>query len=282
MRTIYPGCVCGRCARQRLRVRRAKDHGIYVRVSPEEAQAALDKMIADGMDGYAVSTAVGVPRSTANWWVRQRRRGKPILFGPVTARQLVNAGPPTAGHIGGFAPILATRMLRALACMGYGVNSLGRTMEEEGIAVGNPRSILFNFRDGRRPVIDIELLEAIKTLYRRYEMTPAPANRYTNHTRVIAQGHRWAPPLAWDNIEDPDDTPQGAHQRGQDKSRNKGSVDTVTVDRAILGDRTVRLTAGEKALVVQRMQASGVSFDKITKRTGITKPERYTEQEEAS
>lgn len=269
-RSILSSCNCKRCTRQRNYIRRLISYGRYNRVRPDQALAVLDRMLADRWDGRAIATATGVPVGTANHWVKVRRRGSYINLGADSCRALAEAGEPTDGHIGGAAIIVAKRKLQALARLGWGVKELATAMQAAGLTTANQKSLLFDHRYGRRPIIEVKLLTAINITYQRLQMKAAPDDRHHAHVRNDAARKRWAPPLAWENIEDPDEKPTGRHHSGWDHTRHHESVDEVAVWRAASGDsQELPLTRAEKAAVVEVMREAGKTDREIERVTGI-------------
>lgn len=110
----------------------------------------------------------------------------------------------------------------------------------------------------------------VDALYRELCMTVGPSR----WTRTWAVGRGYAPPLAWDDIDDPDERPKTG-QRG----RGRTDVDPVVVQRAIAGDR-LPLTTAERFAVVAALRARGMSLVRIEAHTGITKAERYIDRTE--
>lgn len=93
-------------------------------------------------------------------------------------------------------------------------------------------------------------------------------------TRAHARRNQWPPPLAWDDVDDPDEQPHGLRER-----HTKHDVDPVVVERVIAGDR-LPMTRAERFAVVTTMRERGWSFLRIEAQTGIGKPERYVERAE--
>jgi len=109
------------------------------------------------------------------------------------------------------------------------------------------------------------------------EDTPGQKNAATR-ARMRAKRKGWAPPLAWDNIDDPKERPKFGNAPG---SRPKTDVDPAVVDRVIGGER-LRMTTAERVIVVQRLRARGLSLLEIEAHTGISKVERYVRDGEAA
>jgi len=102
--------------------------------------------------------------------------------------------------------------------------------------------------------------QAISDIYTAVQMTPGPSERARGRGR--AEG--WSPPLAWDNIDNPDETPR----RGLHDPRS--IVDPVAVRRALSGDHTVRLSTAEKHDAVSKAIDWGWTKRTLADRLGIT------------
>jgi hypothetical protein len=89
------------------------------------------------------------------------------------------------------------RRIRALAAIGWPFSELSRHLGFRGKEY--PQQLL------RRPRVNVATARKVADLYDRLSMTPGPSQEA--RTRAAAKG--WAPPLAWDDIDDPHETPQG-------------------------------------------------------------------------
>ncbi len=84
----------------------------------------------------------------------------------------------------------------------------------------------------------------------------------------IAARNGYLPPLAWDNIDDPDEDPR-ARSVGEDVE-----VDEVAVHRVLSGDWSSPTTRAERVEVVRLWVAAGRPLRQLELHTGW-KPERY-------
>lgn len=108
-------------------------------------------------------------------------------------------------HQPALVPSIGTqRRLRALAAIGWDINTLARRGGYQPIAIRN-------WRAGRCPRIKKVQAARIAALYEQLSGTEGPSSRSRGHARR----HGWVPPLLWDelDIDDPaatpvDDTPQ--------------------------------------------------------------------------
>jgi hypothetical protein len=126
-------------------------------------------------------------------------RPRPTIRKPIADRLMAlrpELAPST--HI----PALGTvRRIRALAALGH---SLVRQAAELGWDIRNLCALAGSV-DGRVKVSTARLVAA---LYERWHMTPATA-RGSVTARNRARRLGWAPPMAWDDIDDPDEQPRG-------------------------------------------------------------------------
>lgn len=103
-------------------------------------------------------------------------------------------------------PAIGTeRRLRALAAMGWSYTALGEHLGLTREAVAK--------LSWPRPSVERKTARRIEALYDQLCMTPGPSA--TAKARALAKG--WPPPLAYDDIDDPDEVPDlGARSRGID------------------------------------------------------------------
>lgn len=159
-------------------------------------------------------------------------------------------------------PAIGTlRRLQALAAIGHRLQDLDREM---GLARGCSSWFLRNTRD----VVHRKTADRVAELYERLSMT-VPDYPLAERARKTAAKKGWAPPLAWDNIDDPNERPKF----GIDKGR-KSYIDHAAVERRLSGDRSVRLTPEEAGEVCRRAYRAGRSTNWIEEMTGL-KAERY-------
>lgn len=101
--------------------------------------------------------------------------------------------------------VVVHRMIHALMAIGWSCSEIDR---ERGVRVGTTQSLLGN--QGTTPRTQDEVYRWYEKLSAR---TPTPRDRYeksmVTRTKTLAQRNGWAPPLAWDDILDPDELPQG-------------------------------------------------------------------------
>lgn len=119
-----------------------------------------------------------------------------------------------------------------------------------------------------------ETAARVARLYEELCMTFGPSTI----TKARAARKGWMPPLAWDNIDDPDEKPTlGRKGRPQ---RQKAEVDRAVVERVLAGEQ-LHTTVAEKRIIVARWVAQGRSKRQLFQRMGW-KEGRYAELLEAS
>lgn len=142
----------------------------------------------------------------------------------------------------------ARRHVRLLMAQGMG---LKRIVAVSGVPSGSIWKLLYGKRqpDGTRTPSK--------------QLPPAIGHRdkiAASRARNYATRAGWAPPLAWDDI-DHDDRPATA-------VLDDDGLDDIAIERALTGDRSVRLTKAEKHEAVARWQARGQSLKELERRTG--------------
>jgi hypothetical protein len=99
----------------------------------------------------------------------------------------------------------------------------------------------------------------IDALFRELSMTPGPSAI----TRRRALRFGWLPPLAWTNIDDPDERPE------QGSVESSLSVDVVAVRRRASGDRGVQLNLAERYALYRVLYDRGLLDAEIARVSGF-------------
>lgn len=102
----------------------------------------------------------------------------------------------------------------------------------------------------------------VDRVYRELAMTPGPS--HLTRTRAATLGYQ--PPLAWDNIDDPD--PTTALAATDDPTDDNDTIDPVAVHLALAGVPT-HLTRLERRAVGLELTARGMGSQKIADRLGV-------------
>lgn len=187
----------GRVRRKRQQL--AELHGIslaYIDAQPIRDHTKALETIGWTVQGIVVASGVDGTTQGLNL-IRQSRslkahpKWRRILRMPLT----VAVPPHMPGNM--HVPALgAQRRTRALMALGYRHSDLTPAF---GGATSSHLAI------GLRPLITAETWRAVDTAYRRLSATLGPSE--TSRARAIRKGY--APPLAWDDIDNPRERPKG-------------------------------------------------------------------------
>lgn len=153
-----------------------------------------------------------------------------------------------------------TRRMQALAAIGY---SSARLEQETGIT----RDALKTIRNREPQYVHDTTRTALTAAYERLSTQPLPPSRSSTRARNTAAANHWPSPMAWDNIDDPDERPN----LGKVSSSHE-SVDDVVVDRRLEGIKERNLTKAETQEVIRRARLRGINTDALR-----IKADRYKE-----
>lgn len=140
------------------------------------------------------------------------------------------------------------RRLRALYALGHDAKSMAHELG------ASTRTMWTLLTWPEHPQVTADLRSRVVELYDRLSLVVPPPSRYRTRAVHLAQRRGWAPPLAWDDelIDDPAATPQ------LDVEASGDVVDEAAVQRAVSGDRSVRLSAADKDEAVKRLHGRGL------------------------
>lgn len=163
------------------------------------------------------------------------------------------------------------RRIQALMALGWN----GRAIATEGGAA--ERSIIrlakSEHHERVRYELALKVLVAYEALSMRLPPERTPNERGSaNKTRQLAQQEGFLPPLAWNDIDDPNERP--LPRRTETAVRD---VDPVVVDRILSGDMTLARSAtkAERVEVVRRWAGSLNELERLTS----WEPRRYVQKE---
>ncbi|RLV56040.1 helix-turn-helix domain containing protein [Aeromicrobium phragmitis] len=236
-------------------------------IDAEPARKHVRTLMSQGMGWKRVAHAAGLEPSVV-WKLlygdRARRLEPSKRIRPATADKLLAveldlADGQTTDRTG------AVRRLQALVALGW---SMSKLADQLGKDLRNFASVIHGRRD-----ITVATDRAVRELFTDLAMQLPPQNDWHNKSaatraRNYARKHGWAPPLAWDDI-DNDDRPSTA------ALDPRTALDDVAIERALAGDRSVRLTLAEKREATARWQQRGGSLKELERRTGW-RAGRYT------
>lgn len=100
----------------------------------------------------------------------------------------------------------------------------------------------------------------VRDLYAELWDKVPPASAESRRARALARRRGWVPPMAWDDIDDPSESPKADMAAADD-------VDPVAIERALGGDQ-VALNPAEVAEVVRLGTEQGMSASQIARLTG--------------
>lgn len=238
------------------------------------------RFLMDNGVGYKrISAVTGVP-ATSVGALLFGKRGHPIskikienarklldltLDSAVTTR--VPIRPAAGARVRG---VGTTRRIQALVALGWSQASLAR-------AIGWTPANFGPLAHGDREVTQMTA-DKVAALYEKLSMVRPPertrAEKYAaSRARNMARANGWLPPLAWDDdqLDDPDAIPTEVAVK--DLSIDDDSVDEAAILRRMEGDKSVRLSAAEVALLMSRWKASGRPMNECQRVTGLN-PQR--------
>jgi predicted transcriptional regulator len=150
-------------------------------------------------------------------------------------------------------PAVGTRRrMRALAAIGWSCAALAREM-------GCSPSMVSQIQHGPAPVVRRATARSVALVYERLSMRIPPDE--DARTRLSAARKGWAPPLAWDDIDDPDASPRTSGPSTDD-------VDPVVIERLSMGHR-VAIEGRDRPAVVAALAARGLSDGRIADLLGV-------------
>lgn len=242
-------CECGTCSkcygRERARARyRAIAYGTWnPRGDLEAVVAHIRDLRAAGVGTTAIAAAVGTGRAHIQ---NISKAGTAHISRDLADRILAVQADDARAKL---PPYRAERRLRALNRIGWSTRDLGERL-------GMPQENVSDLLAGKRQYVTRPTMARIVSLYDELHMTPGP-NR---HSARIATANGYHPPLAWDDIDDPDEDPSA--------NVDPNLLDEVAIARAMTGDRSVALTRPEYLKAVTRLNARGHSDAEIAEKLG--------------
>ena len=149
------------------------------------------------------------------------------------------------------------RRIEALQSMGWSLDYIAARLDT---SVGKIRHSAFS-----ATYVTARRRQQVVALYDELSMT-LPTDSRVNRRRGIARRKGYAPPLAWDNIDDPDERPD----HGGREPRHESEIDDVAIERRLQGDKTVRLNHKERVEARSRwLERDLGSLAEFERRTGI-------------
>lgn len=242
-----PCAIAARRLRKRNDLNKARGRGPTVPLG-----RAWDVINQTPLNQLAAATGIRTHRL-----IDYRNRGPEMLVHRATRERIVGAG--TNWTVVGL-----QRRLQALTALGW---SMLAVSQEGGLSLESVKKLR---RAKRRSFVRRDVAEAIVETYDRLHMRIPPDGPSKSKTLADAKLKGWPPPLAWTNIDDPDEHPSGVgHQpRYRNDNRDTTECDPVVVDRILAGDWELPCTPAEKAEVGARWVAAGGSTYRLEQLTG--------------
>lgn len=198
----------------------------------------VHRLLGDGMTQADIARAAGCAPET----IRRLQRAE-LRRVHINTFQRIAAVRPNVSET--FMPrTIAARKIQALAAIGY---TLTWTATQLGITPQSLANILHDYKPNAGRV-QRRTWDAIAALYDHHHMIPGPSQRARN----IAKRNGWAPPLAWDDIDDLDEQPSG---------HLPTSTLSHTADRA----ETIRELVDRGAQLSEALRVIGVSVEALEK-----------------
>lgn len=191
------GCRCSKCGpagRKATKLRRA-GHGGFTSVQP--VADLLTRLKDEGWTDQSLADCIGNIQSGE---VCRLRRGIPSRIRKVTAQRILQAKfdvmRPTT-----IVPIIGSRRrVQALMRMGWSIRDISDATGVKYMTIHN----LIDTSGRDRKGVQLRLHEIIREHYEKVSGTVGSSTR----SRNIAIQKVWAPPLAWDDIDDPEEEPK--------------------------------------------------------------------------
>lgn len=263
------GCRCEPCAAANSeyarRNTREKAYGRWNGLVPaDEARAHVKALRAQGMGWKRIASAAGLDTSVV-WKLLYGDPARGLApskrIRPSTSRALLAVKLDLADGAK-IDSLVTRRKLQALIALGWSQSKLAHRL---GMLPGNFGRTLHDTSE-----VLVSTARAVDALFADLSMVLPP--RETKHDKIAysravryARERFWFPPLAWDEIDDPTSEPDWSHFLGDETTE---VVDEIAIERALNGDRSVRLTKAERAEAIRRWTRRGGTINALEQRTG--------------
>jgi hypothetical protein len=172
------------------RLRRAR--GIPGYTEAPTVAAHVQGLLAAGWTRQQIAAAAEVNARTLYGLLHRERPG----IQQTTAARILALRPRDAPGL--VCAAGTTRRLQALAAAGWPVTWTARR-------IGVPGPTLRELANGGHARVDPAVANAVAAVFRTHAMRPGPST----YARTVAARNGWAGALAWDDIDNPHDMPQG-------------------------------------------------------------------------
>lgn len=194
---VDPYCDCSDCLPIARRIAKLRRNTMLPPTRSDEAWAAVERMLTNGWTIGSIAAAADIDAAGLSVDRQRNLRKGGVTLGRVRAERLIAAEhkAPPSGRV---SSLVARRQLQALSAIGW-------SLPELEARCGIPWQTLHSIRGGIVQITDVSRVTEVDRLYRELSMTVGTNVR----TRRGAARKGWAPPLAWDDITDPTEKPQG-------------------------------------------------------------------------
>lgn len=230
----------------------------------------VQRLMANGTSIRRISEAVGVPTARVSY----------LLYGRGTKTPPIKVRPEFAAAVLAVrdnpARVPTLRVARRLAAL----IALGYTQPWIAQQLGCSQGHIWRYLNLDAQFVTRRRFDAVRDLYDRHSMTLPPTRtrveKYAaSRARNTASRRGFVPPLAWNDIDDPNESP-----RRDNNHARQTDVDPVVVERSLAGD-ILPTTRAEKIEITRRWEAQGRSLNELARTFGW-KSERYTIREKAA
>lgn len=193
------GCKCADCRAANTRYAKLakyrSDRGISTLVDAAPVRAHLELLRANGVGKRTIAQRAGVAQTVVNRLIGIDHSRPAQRVHPNTARKLLAVTLDDLAD-GQTVPGIGTqRRLQALVAIGWTQAALAARI---GWTLGNLNALVHGRRD-----VAAATHRLVADLYDELSMRPGPSQRARN----LAARRSWAPPLAWDDIDNPNEQP---------------------------------------------------------------------------
>lgn len=212
---------------------------------------------------YGTYATTGTGKGAGRYGVGELHRGPSERLRRETAERIL-AVRLELGHGSRVDAVGSVRRVRALVALGWSQSKLAARL---GVLPGN-----LHLARGCTSTTYATAL-AVRALYDELCMTLPPQEAHrdriaASRARGYAAERGWLPPLALD--EDRIDDPFYEIESVLPETQPEDDVDEVAVWRRMHGDKSVRLTKREQALVIEKALAEGWTKKDVERRTGLS------------
>jgi hypothetical protein len=166
--------------------------------------AYLRRLVAAGMTTQSIADRSGVGRATVQDILT---RPRPTLR--TDNAQALLGVEPTGVRTGSVPSTGTIRRVKALGRLGWSTTVIAETAREHDPTLPITSNTLRQLLSNQPPVVRPRTAVAVELAYAELSMRLPATDRHSTQVRDRAERKGWPPPLAWDAIDDPNETPTG-------------------------------------------------------------------------